>query len=109
MEFAELSSIDPRNFWKHEAHDFTPWLYENLERMGRALGLVIEATKQEASVGDFSLDILATDLASNRPVIIENQLGVTDHDHLGKLLTYAGGTDAAIVIWISTELREEHR
>lgn len=109
MEFEELSNIDPRNFWKHEAHDFTPWLYGNMERLGKALGLQIEATKQEHSIGDFSLDILAVDLESKRPVIIENQLGATDHDHLGKLLTYAGGTDAAIVIWVSTELREEHR
>ncbi len=109
MEFEDLTNIDPRNFWKHEAHDFTPWLYANMERLGKALGLQIEATKQEHSVGDFSLDILAVDLESKRPVIIENQLGSTDHDHLGKLLTYAGGTDAAIVIWVSTELREEHR
>jgi hypothetical protein len=109
MEFEELSNIDPRGFWRHEAHDFTPWLYENLERLGRALGLQIEATKQEQAIGEFSLDILAVDLESKRPVIIENQLEATDHDHLGKLLTYAGGTDAAIVIWVSTELREEHR
>ena len=84
-------------------------MYENIERLGRALGLQIEPTKQEHWVGDFSLDILASDLESKRPVIIENQLGATDHDHLGKLLTYAGGTDAAIVIWVCTELREEHR
>ena len=109
MDFEELSNIDPRLFWKREAHDFTPWLYENLERLGRALGLQIEPTMQEHAIGDFSLDILAVDLESKRPVIIENQLGATDHDHLGKLLTYAGGTDAAIVIWVSTDLREEHR
>ena len=109
MEFEELSSIDPRNYWKHEEHDFTPWLYANLDRLSRALDLAIEPKMRESAVGDFTLDILATDLGSNRPVIIENQIGATDHDHLGKLLTYAGGTDAAIVIWISTELREEHR
>jgi hypothetical protein len=109
MEFAELSHIDPRQYWKHEAHEFTPWLYANIERLGKAVGLTIEATMKESAVGDFSLDILATDVASNRPVIIENQLGATDHGHLGKLLTYAGGTDAAVVVWVATELREEHR
>lgn len=109
MDFEELVNVDPRSFWKNEAHDFTPWLFDNLARLGRALDLQIEATTQEHPIGDFSLDILAVDLQSKRPVIIENQLGATDHDHLGKLLTYAGGTDAAIVIWIATELREEHR
>ncbi len=107
--FGKIQKVDPRNIWKHEAHNFTPWLAENIAELGEAIGIELEATEQEADVGNFSLDLLAKDLGRNANAIIENQLAVTDHNHLGKLLTYASGYDADIIIWVSTEIREEHR
>ncbi|MFO1053917.1 MAG: DUF4268 domain-containing protein [Planctomycetota bacterium] len=105
----KLVRVDPRTVWSHEAHDFTPWLVENIGLLAEALEMDLEVTEREADVGDFSVDILARDLGRDRLVVIENQLEPTNHAHLGQLITYAAGLDAGVVIWVSREFREEHR
>ena len=102
---------DLRQVWPHEAKDFTPWLAEeeNISLLGDALGLDISADETESDVGDFNVDIVATENGTGRKVIIENQLEDTNHDHLGKLITYASGKGASIIIWLVKHAREEHR
>ena len=108
-DFGELKAVNIRGLWPNEARDFTPWLAENIERLGEALGMDLEIAAREADVGDFSLDLLAKDLGSGRHVVIENQFGATNHDHLGTLLTYAAGVDAVAVIWLTETVRDEHK
>ena len=106
-----LKKVDLREIWVHEATSFTRWLSqeENLDHLGDELGISIKLLKTEAEVGGFNVDILAEEEGSARKIIIENQLETTDHDHLGKLITCASGTDANVIIWIFREIREEHR
>ena len=106
---AKIEQVDLREAWPNEARDFTPWLAENIAQLGEALGMEIEVQQTEAPVGGYLLDILAINTVSNRPVIIENQLEITDHNHLGQLLTYAASFDAEAIVWVSRNFREEHR
>ncbi len=69
----------------------------------------LELEGTEVPVGPYKADIIARAVSSDVKVIIENQLEKTDHDHLGKTLTYASGLDAHIAIWIAKEFSEEHR
>ena len=108
-EIGRIERVRVRSIWLDEAQDFTPWLAANLSLLGDELGLDLELVEQEAAVGDFSLDILAKDILSDRQVAIENQLEGSDHQHLGQLLTYASGHNAGIVVWIASGFREEHR
>ena len=109
VDFGLIERVSLRDIWSNEASDFTPWLADNVEALGEALGFDLELVGREASVGSFSLDLLAKDLGSQKSVIIENQLTATDHDHLGKLITYASGFDASVVIWLAESIRDEHR
>jgi|APGre2960657468_1045069.scaffolds.fasta_scaffold78857_1 Domain of unknown function (DUF4268) len=109
MLFGNLTIMEIREIWAREATDFTPWLADNIQLLGKEIGLELELIEREASVGSFSCDIHAIDLTNNREVVIENQLEPTDHGHLGQLLTYAAGIEACVVIWIAKEIKDEHR
>lgn len=108
---SKLSKVELRDVWNHEALDFTKWLAleENLSLLSGEIGVDIKLIQTEANVGRFNVDILAEEESSGRKIIIENQLEDTNHDHLGKIITYASGYDAEIIVWIVRDIREEHQ
>ncbi|MGP1393782.1 MAG: DUF4268 domain-containing protein [Candidatus Cryptobacteroides sp.] len=111
MKLGRLEKVELRDQWKDEARDFTPWLAEdeNLELLGETLGIELERVGVEEKVGSFSADILCKDIATDKHVVIENQLEQTDHSHLGQVITYYAGLQASNFVWISSQVREEHR
>ena len=115
IELSRLESVDLRNVWESEPGEFTPWLAkpENITLLGETLGLELVVESTEAGVGPYRADIVCRDTGYNSPdgslVLIENQLGRTDHSHLGQLLTYAAGLDAVSVVWIAQPFTDEHR
>lgn len=102
---------DLRTVWQDEARDFTPWLSQddNIALLADEVGLDITVDETESSVGDFNVDIFASETGTERKIIIENQLEDTNHDHLGKLITYASGKSADVIIWVVKHAREEHK
>ena len=111
MKLGKLEEVDIRELWKHEQYDFSEWLSkeDNIEMLSDEIGLTLTDVNKEVFVGSYRCDLVAKDETTGIKVIIENQLEATNHDHLGKIITYASGLDANVVIWIVKEAREEHR
>lgn len=111
--FQNLESQDVRTYWEHEAHEFIPWLASEIQsedpsHLEDVLEIDLEVIEVEKRVGKYSVDILAHVESDGRTVVIENQLGASDHDHLGKAIAYAAGVDADIIVWIAPRFNTEH-
>lgn len=111
MKIGKFKEVDIRELWKHEQYDFSAWLAkeENIEELNELLGLTLVDVSKEAYVGTYRCDILAKDETTGINVIIENQLEQSNHEHLGKIITYASGLNAKVIVWIVKQAREEHR
>ncbi len=103
----KLQRVPLREVWKHEAKDFTQWLQENFDVLNSALDLNLVNVDREQAAGSFSVDLVAEDDGGGT-IIIENQLEKSDHDHLGKLITYLTAMSARAAVWIVSEPRPEH-
>ena len=110
VSLGRLKEVDIRDVWEHEQYDFSKWLSapENIQELGDTLSLSLTDIETEKFVGSYRCDIICKDEITGKNVLIENQLEPTNHEHLGKIITYASGLDAAVVIWIVKEAREEH-
>jgi len=106
-----IKQLDVRQIWKNESADFTPWLAEdeNIALLGEVLGIELEVEDTEVAAGPYSADILARDTGTTGYVVIENQLGRTNHDHLGKAITYAAVLNANTIVWIAPDFTDEHK
>ena len=112
MNLGKIKRIkDLRSVWQHEAKDFSKWLSQedNLAELSDAIGVDMVLEERESAVGSFSVDLYAVEEGTERRIIIENQLEDTNHDHLGKLITYASGKGAEVIVWIVKRARDEHR
>ena len=103
----KLERVALREVWQHEALDFTSWLQDNLDLLNEILDLNLSSAEREQPAGAFSVDLVAED-GSGNPVVIENQLEKSDHEHLGKVITYLAAIGAKIAIWIVADPRPEH-
>ncbi len=103
----KIERVPLREVWKHEAYDFTQWLQDNIDVLSNVLDINLSNPEREQNAGTFNVDIVAEDDSGN-PVIIENQLEKSDHDHLGKLITYLVSIGAKTAIWIVANPRPEH-
>jgi hypothetical protein len=103
----KLERVPLREVWKHEAYDFTTWLQDNIDVLNDVIDLSLASAEREQSAGKFSVDLVAEDDSGN-PVVIENQLEKSNHEHLGKLITYLTAIGAKVGIWIVSDPRPEH-
>ncbi len=108
IRLGKLERVDIRKVWPNEERNFTPWVKENIAYIAELIGEDIEDIESESNVGNYSADLVGKIVGTNDLVVIENQYGETNHDHLGKLLTYLSGKSAKIGVWIAEEFREEH-
>ena len=110
MKLGKIKEIDIRSVWAHEQYDFSKWLAEdeNIRALGETLNLSLTDVETEQFVGSYRCDIICKDELTGKSVLIENQLEQTNHDHLGKIITYASGLDASVVVWIVANARDEH-
>ena len=109
VEVASLEEVPLREVWRDEARDFTPWLAANPDHLGKALQMDLELEGDEVAVGPFSADVVFRDANTGHRLVVENLLEPTDHDHLGKLITYAAGLEAHWAVLVAKSFRPEHR
>lgn len=111
--FGTLEPVPIRDLWPDEAHDFTRWLASEagLRLLSETIEIDLELIGREQAVGPYRADVLAryANEEEDRYVVIENQFGRTNHDHLGKIVTYSAGLRAATIVWIAETITEEHR
>lgn len=105
----KLNVSEIRKIWPHEEKDLSVWVSENIDVLNEVLNMQIEIISREEYIHNCRLDLAGTENYTQSPVIIENQFGISNHDHLGKLITYSAAKEAGIIIWIANKFQIVHR
>lgn len=108
IDFESIEEIPLNEYFETEDRHFTPWLQENIEKLGNVIGIDIGNAETEVPIGNYRLDILAYESGTDRIIAIENQYGKTDHSHLGQLITYMAGINAEVIVWLAENFNSEH-
>jgi len=112
IHIAKRSAVtNIRTVWPKEP-EFSDWLITQagIDLIAEDLDVEVENPRREAKGSNFSCDVLATLVGDEKHiVVIENQFGTTNHEHLGKLLTYAATHKAMTGIWIAEAAADDHR
>lgn len=104
----ELTAVELTKAWPNEPQDFTPWLRDNIAKLGDAIGMDLEVEGTEVSVGKFSADLLCQESGTDKRVVIENQYNKTDHDHPGQDADLCGWPGGSTVVWVAERFQDEH-
>ena len=109
----EKKSVDLRTVWPKEL-DFSRWLRANIKVLADELCWEIdpESVQQEVTKGPLRVDVLVDvthrETGERFPVVIENQLGMTDAGHLAGVMTYMVAFEARGAIWIAGDVSREY-
>lgn len=95
-----LEKINLEDYWQTAA-DFLTWQAEadNLELLGEALGLELDALPEASQPSDFYF--FCREATLDRPVLMACQLEEGEIDQVGVLLTAAAEADAAAIVWVA--------
>lgn len=98
--------------WQEE-RNFTKWLADNIDCVGNIIGrnIVSACTEvkesSEYGKGKYPVDILAID-ENDEKIVVENQYFLSNHIHLGEILTYSAWNSVSTIVWITEDIDEEH-
>ena len=108
MTNTNWKQIPLRDIFPNEAHDFTPWLEKNVDILNEVVNDHLLPYRREQRIGDLQADLLLTNESKNKLFLLENQFGISDHDHFGKCLTYSYMIHPDQTLWIAEQFSTSH-
>ena len=104
---AKLKRLNLRKLCPKEAKNFTPWLEDNIDVLSDTINRnIVNVVREEKTESKLRVDLVAE--YDGGLIVIENQFEKSNHDHLGKLITYLTAMQANIAVWIVEDPRPEH-